>query len=202
MTQPDKLVIVSRVNRLTQPDKAFIVSRVNRLTQPDKAVIVSRVNRLTQPDKFVIVSRVNRLTQPVKFVIVNRVNRLTQPDILSVSFIFVVSGPITHTTTTPCVSSCTTRTISSRFPTGAKPKRQSPFFTLPTGSRTYNRLGSPRPVISHKHRCLLSFSLLALCCSDFSMHAFLSPIRHLDHIMTSSHRHHAQVYISASSLLR
>ena len=26
--------------------------------------------------------------------------------------------------------------------------------------------------ISHKHRCLLSFLLLALCCSDFSMHAF------------------------------
>ena len=51
--------------------------------------------------------------------------------------------------------------------------------------------------ISHNHRCLLSFSLLALCCSDF-----LSPIRHLDHIMTSSHRHHAQVYYSASSLLR
>jgi len=56
--------------------------------------------------------------------------------------------------------------------------------------------------ISHKHRCLLSLSLLALCCSDFSMHAFLSPIRYLDHIMTSSHRHHVQVYIRASSLLR
>ena len=45
---------------------------------------------------------------------------------------------------------------------GRAPTQNDGFSTLPTGSRTYNRLGSPRPVVALIHRCLLSFSLLSL----------------------------------------
>ena len=66
------------------------------------------------------------MTRPDKFVIVSRVNRVTRPD------------------------SCTP---GARPKQTAGPRPKERFFTFHTGSRTYNRLGSSRPVVALTHRC-------------------------------------------------